>query len=497
MLKASLHRLVKVMVLNMVIGMVGIVPTAFAEQPDQSERLIKISPQARGEIQQEQPQAVQKAPKVKAPKAAIEQFPTTVYADNLTFDDKTGNIQATGNVKVVRGDDVVTTEKLDGNYKTNDIWLHDGGNLKNLTSNLNAKSGEYNYTDKTGILYKVDGKVDKEYIRSEQVDIYPDRYQGHTTSITRCPAQNPDFYAQADRVDIYPGQKLIAYNMRLFIKGKHIYTQNRYVQDITPGEKDTLFPTIRYDNKDGLEIQKEFTHFLGTDTTAFFDFDLYTDSGFRPYGGLRQDTSNYKVEVGVGHRRDADKNWIRKEPEFSFAYKTRKLGQTRLNYNFYGVHGKWLDAHKTSWHSDIGVNVYREPIYLSKDKSLYLSLGTGYQVLWESYDNSRRDIFRANGVLGKSFGNRLNAWVGYYYTSDINSLFDFGEPDMSRELQTGVRYVLTKRDSLKVVHRYDTKNKYTYDFDVSWIHNMHCMEIEFEYREKRNEFNVYWRLLNW
>ena len=442
-------------------------------------------------------QEIKKKKKNKKQKQEQVALPTTVYAENLTFDNKTGNIQATGKVQVVRGGESIITEKLDGNYNTGDLWLHEGGQYLSPTADLTAVQGQYNYNDKVGAMQTVKGKIDKEYITSEHVDIYPDRYKAGKSTITRCNAHKPDFYAKAERVDIFPGKKMIAYNMKVYIKDQLMYTQERYVQDITPGQEDSMFPTIRYDNKDGLEIKKRFTKSIGHEVEAFFDFDLYTESGFKPVAGVIHDTDNYTVQVLTGEQRDSDKNWITKEPEARFDYKTKKIADTHLNYSFYALHGKWVDDHKSSWHTDLGVRLSRDPIYLSPDKSWWLNLGTGYSRILESYDHSKRNVFTANGVFNKRFNERLQAWTGYYYTSDKSSLFDYDDPDMSKEIRTGLSYQLTARDVLKIEHRYDVQNSNTYDLDFAIVHNMHCMELEIGYRHKRNEFNMHWRLINW
>ena len=463
----------------------------------QATEMPSVAPQAIDKTMlTESTKKVKKNKKQKQEKEQVA-LPTTVYAENLTFDNKTGNIQATGKVQVVRGGESILTDKLDGNYNTGDLWLHEGGQYLSPTADLTAVQGQYNYNEKTGSMQTVQGKIDKEYITSEQVDIYPDRYKAGKSTITRCNAHKPDFYAKAERVDIFPGKKMVAYNMKVYIKDQFIYAQERYVQDITPGQEDSMIPTIRYDNKDGFEIKKRFTKSLGHEVDAFFDFDLFSDAGFKPVAGVIHDTNNYKMQVLTGEQRDSDRNWITKEPEARFDYKTKKIADTHLNYSFYALHGKWVDEHKTSWHTDMGVSVSRDPIYLSKDKDLWLNLGTGYSRILESYDDSKRNVFSANGVLHKRFDERLQAWTGYYYTSDKNSLFDYDDPDMSKEIRTGLAYRLTGRDVLTVEHRYDVQNQETYDLDFTLVHNLHCMELELGYRSKRNEFNMHWRLINW
>ena len=413
-------------------------------------------------------------------------YSTIINADNVVFDDKTGNVRAIGSVKVEHGDETLLTDKLDGNYKTGDAWIHDGGTYINMftKTNLHAREGAYNYKEKTGHFTHVKGKSNVEYIKAEEVDVYPDRLQASVSTITRCSAENPDYYMKAEKVEIFPGDKLIAYKMKAYIKGKLIYSQDRYVTDISPNRPDSLFPMLSYSSKNGLGIQKLISRPLDDNLSVYLDFDYYTKHGFRPSAGFLYKDSNWRVDLSYGYMRDADDNWIRKQPELKVKFLDRKIGDTIFNYYFQAVYGNWKDDTKSSWHTDLGGFIYSDPIYVFRGKSWWLNMGASYQKIMESYDSSSMNVFRYNVGITKKFNNRLSAYGGYYYASQQEKLFNFDNDYLHKEMRTGLQWQVTKRDRFRIMHRYDLVTHKTYDLEYSLVHNMHCVELELKYNKK-------------
>lgn len=435
-------------------------------------------------------QTAEKSKKVKQAKT----YSTIINADNVVFDDKTGNVRAIGSVRVEQGDETLITDKLDGNYKTGDVWIHDGGTYINLftKTKLHARVGEYNYKEKTGHFSHVSGKADVEYIKSQELEVYPDRLQGESATITRCSAENPDYYIKAEKVEIFPGDKLIAYKMKAYIKGKLVYSQDRYIADISPNRPDSLFPRLGYSSKDGLSIRKRFTRPFDNNFSAYVDVDYYTKHSFRPNLGIVYSDDNWRADLSYGYMRDADDNWIRKQPELKLRFKDRKIGDTIFNYYFEGIYGNWKDEYKSSWHTDIGGFIYSDPIYVFSGKSWWLNMGTSYQRIMESYDSSSMNVFRYNVGLTKKFNERFSVYGGYHYASQQKKLFNFDNDYLHKELRTGLQWQVTSRDRFRIMHRYDLVTNKTYDLEYAIVHNMHCVELELKYnkKDKRTSFSV-------
>lgn len=431
----------------------------------------------------------------KKTKKAVAQAPAAVmYADKVHMEEKTGNVRATGAVKVAYGDEVLHTEQLDGNYKTSDVWLHEGGRYINrLTkTDMVTVGGAYNYKDKTGNFRQVSGKSDLEYIKAREIFVYPDRMQAYDGMVTRCNAKSPDYHLTGKRIDIFPNDKMVIYDMKVYFHNKLVYAQDKYIRVY---DEESLFPSIGYSKKDGIEFKKRFKYAFNGNVEAFVDLRYYTLRGFRSYGGLAYDDKNIRSELVYGYVKDSDNNWVKKEPELNFKYKARPIGKSHINYYLLAAHGKWSDDVKSSWHTDVGVYFYRDPIYLSKDKTWSLNLATSYRWIMESFDKSSVNSLSYNATIGKRFNDRFSMYTGYYRSTAVSNLFQFGSEVLPKEWRTGLAWQVTKRDVLKVTHRYDMRLKNSYDWDISWHHNMHCAYIELRYQKYNNSFGINWNII--
>lgn len=61
---------------------------------------------------------------------AAEPMPITLWGDQATYDQGSGDFVAEGNVRIVQGDETILTTRAEGNLQTGDVWLKQGGTLK-------------------------------------------------------------------------------------------------------------------------------------------------------------------------------------------------------------------------------------------------------------------------------------------------------------------------------------------------------------------------------
>jgi hypothetical protein len=126
-----------------------------------------------------------------------------------------------------------------------------------------------------------------------------------------------------------------------------------------------------------------------------------------------------------------------------------------------------------------------------------LYLGTGYNMIFESYDNSLKKGILFDSTLTKDWSPRLQTWLGYHYRQDNETLFAYSRPDMMRELDVGFKYKIDKLNSLTINQSYDVKNSRVYDQDYTWSHNLHCWNVDVTYRAKRDQLLVHLSTVKW
>ncbi len=440
------------------------------------------------------PALAKEAKKTEAPAAPT---PITVYADHLSFNSDTGDILARGSVRMIQNKQTLRTALLQANSKTMDVWITDEAEYQEPNTLLVGDNTHYNWGDKKGEIHEAHGKIGAQLVKGQTVRIFPDKYVLEEGTITRCPAKVPDYHISADRVEIWPNDKMVAYNVKFWIRDKLIYQQARYTQSIKPGEDKSAFPRIGYNNDDGAYIAQHLAYPLDDKSAAFLDWAYYSQSGFKAMVGAERDERNFRVRAVEGDTKDDDGNWVAKEPELRIDYFPHKLDGEPLNYSAYALRGQWTDDYKTSWHTEYKVNLWRDPIHLSKDKSLNLYLGTGMKWVTESYNDSSARSWNYDITLGKQWQDKVYAWTGYHYTQNNQQLFDFDAVDLAKNLETGVRVKLDRKNTVQVVTSYDLENDRLYDLDYYWIRDLHCWQAVLEYRAKRGEISAQVHLTRW
>lgn len=428
---------------------------------------------------------------------AKSKMPITIEGDELSFSDATGQVFAKGNVFVTQSDVKLTTDLLNGNTKESLVWTDSKATMTQPGVNLVGSGGiNFNYKDNSGTIKDAAGKVDKQFVTGHNIEMLStNEIIINNGTMTTCPAKVPDYHVSATKVEIWPGDKLIAYNAKFWIKDKVIFTLPKYQKSLKVGAGESEFPRLGYSNDDGLGIKQYLEYPLSPKVAAFTNLDYYTRAGFKPSYGLINREKNFDLSVTQGEFEDYDNNWIKKEPEFKLNYFSHRLGNLPVKYTFNAIYGKWTDNTKTSWHQDYSLYFTGDPIKLSD--TMTLNLGTGVEKVFESYDNSERNVIRFNSMLNKKWSPRFDTWVGYQYVKNNSSIFDYNNDDLGRELDTGFSYKIDKMNTISFNQSYDLNKNRVYDQDYTWTRDLHCWQANITYRAKRDQIKLDLSVTRW
>ena len=426
--------------------------------------------------------------KTKTESKVVANVPIVVDADHLTYSDATGDLVANGNVSVVQNDNKITTDSMRGNSKQTEFWIDNIADFYQKDTKLTGTGTHYNYTKHVGSMQDAKGIVGRQHVAGTDIDMLPGEAIIHNGMETKCPAKVPDYHISAEKIEIWPGEKMIAYNAKFWIGKIVLFTLPKYQTSLRAdaGEQDA-FPRVGYHNDDGFYIMQHIEHPISDKIAAFVDVNYYSKAGFKPQYGLTDKERNYSLSVMRGDDRDGDGNWIKKEPEFNFNLNRQRLGDLPVSYTFSAIYGKWADGTKTSWHQDYNLYFSHDTIALSK--SLSLGLGTGFERVHESFDGSTRDIIKFDTSLTKQWTPRFTTTGEYHYTQNNNSLFNYNVPDLAREADIGFTYKIDKKNTIGFRQSYDLNTSRIYDQDYTWYRDLHCWQATITYRAKRNSFN--------
>ncbi|HWR06370.1 LPS-assembly protein LptD, partial [Sporomusa sp.] len=433
---------------------------------------------------------------VKSPKqAAISQIPIVIEANELSFSDLTGDILAKGNAVIINGDQRLEAEQIDGNTQLSELWVHEKSQFSQPDIKLNGFNTRYNYKLKTGSMEQAKGQFEDKYISGQNISMLPGQLTINHGTATTCPAQVPDYHISADKIEIWPGDKMIAYNAKFWIGKMVIFTLPKYQQSLKQNEGASVFPKLGYDSDNGMFIKQRIEYPLSDKVAAFANLDYYTRADFKPNFGIIDRETNYSVSIVQGHFGDTDGNWIKKEPELNFSYPWHRLGNLPVRYSLSAAYGKWSDSSKTSWHQSYSLYVKHDTIKLGSTANL--NFGTGLQHIRESYDDSSQNVWKVDATIDKNWSERLNTWVGYHYAQNNDTLFEYEQPDLTRELASGFTYKIDKMNSIGISHSYDLENSKLADIDYTWYRNLHCWDAKVTYRAKRDQIKFDISTVKW
>jgi LPS-assembly protein len=306
--------------------------------------------------------------------------------------------------------------------------------------------------------------------------------------VTRCPAKVPDYHVSASKIEVWPGEQMIAYDVKFWLKDKVIYTMPKYRKSLRKDDSASEFPQMGFYSEDGFFIKQHLEYPLSNKVSLYTDQAYYTKTGYRPVYGASYHENRFAVDVAQGHFRDADGHWVKKEPEYKLSLFSRQLWDLPLNYSFTAVYGKWTDHAKTSWHEDY--NLYFSGFPIKFDDSTHLLLGVGFQHVRESYNGSAQNLFRYDATLVKKWSDKFSTWAGYHYVRNNATLFMYDRNELSKQLDFGFTYKLDHMNKIGYFQSYDVANSRIYDQDVTWYRNLHCWEAAVTYRIKRNQYVV-------
>ena len=434
-------------------------------------------------------------------------LPVIIYGDNVVYHPDSGDFTATGKVRIYQGTQKRYTTLAEGNMKTGDLYLNKGGRMVDGTSTTDSKWAHYNFNSKTGLLKDMKGHGVDDFYEAPVAEIYPDRMelsQGAMT--TRCPAVKHShcLEVRSDKVVMYPNDKIIAFGVKVYVKGKHIYSRDRWINDLNDNQQEnSLIPHIGYSKSHGVEITYNWKFPFGDKDMVKADLKYYSKIGWRPMYSARHDEKNYYVSLQNGYDEDDNDDWIKKERDITIGYKSHKFNKKwPLNYSAYYSHGLWSNNGTRSWHTEYGVFMNHDTIKLTQGKRpLTLDLGICHKWTKESITDYIDKTMLYSGTLRQKFVGGWDTWLGYYWQKTTNSVFDYANPDMARELQVGVVMTFDQNNNISWLARYDEGKRSVYEYVWRYTHSFCCWRVVLEYRDKRykgeKDYTIYYDLFRW
>ena len=425
-----------------------------------------------------------KKKKVKKPPQPIE-----IVADEMYFSDKTGELFAQGTVVITQDKSKIMAGIMRGNDKQMEIWVDGKAQLIEPQINVTGTKIRYNYGAQFGSMQDIKGKCGNDFISGNNIHFEEGKYTAYHATTTGCPAKGtPDYRITARKIVIWPGDKMIAYDAKVWVKNFVIYSTPRYSRSLRKEDEDDEFPTFGYEDPDGYWIKQRLNYALTDKITAYADLAYYSRAGFRPDFGLIDQEDDYTIRLTEGRFKDSDSRWIRKEPELRFEWHLKPVGKLPWKYYLTASYGKWTDENKSSWHQDYILYFSRNPIYLDQKKTWTWNNGFGGELIRDSYNASNQSILRFNTSLSKRLTPWLRVWSGFNFTSNNTSVFSYNNANVTNEWVNGFYIQIDKKTGFSFSNSYDTQLNRTYENYFTLHRNLHCWNTTIQYQSKAKKW---------
>ena len=429
-------------------------------------------------------------------------LPVKVDADSMYYGDTSGTVVAVGAVDIVQGNREVHSDKLVGNVKSKDYttegpfhYLEDKGATKDLRGN----NLQFNTGTRAVTVPEVEGWVAPYFIKAEKAEYDGDKgliTNGWlTTKHAMAYKGVPDYRMEGSLIEVYPGDKAIIHNARLFIKNGEVLSRSRYVVSLRSDKEGkfsifSLIPRPMYNGTDGFGLRGNIKYPVGDNSELFLNYQWYTKSGMKPSFGYR-----YYLPIGVftaGYSRDssslnAKTVWVEKRPEISFYSNQYHFGNSPITYRGGANIGYWKEDYMSGSHSMIFGEISHDPYKFAGDNG-NVRLYTGYQRDTYGYNDHTRSMPYWGINTQYKVNNRLNLWAGYRQNNlaaGEDSPYPFDTVEIHRNLSMGASLRLTNLDTFIINTQRDVQTGELRYVDYTWYRDMHSFTGSLTYRSKQ------------
>ena len=432
--------------------------------------------------------------------------PLQVEADKIRYNDTTGDINLRGHILIKHMLDRYTTDYVYGNTLTQKYVIPGKIRWISPTSKTEAESAEYDASSAVGKFKKISGwDSDLYYFQGTDGIYHRDANKmviknGYFTT-KHAVAKIPDYRIEADRIDIYPGDKYVAHQVKLKFKNTTVVSLSKYRGNLSAdkgGSLWSLMPRPMYDSDNGWGLHNSIDIPLnGNNDLSFYMRNIwYSKAGYKPDIGVEYETPAGQLSLYYAEKESATNDeggiWIKKKPSFVFSSRNYYFGKSPIYSGFRGEIGywseSWADRKVEGPYKGFDVYISGPSVPLGKFLTFNWRIGhardyydyTAYKGnhLLETKNTTRTSSYYSLGLQGKY--RAVSAWVNYTDRHfDGYSPYVYDTYSMESPIDIGFSLQLTPRDTVSISWSVDTANGnlrhryYTYYRDMhsfyGWI----------------------------
>ena len=213
-----------------------------------------------------------------APSAARtqEEIPVSVNADFFRYDRTTGVLVATGHVVFRAGAVLIRADTLTANTFTGDLAASGGVRLETHGQSVASQTLAYNFNTERGVLtgaatdYTGPLVIGAVHLRAERLEGVP--YQTGTAAnafATTCDEPNPVFYVTGRALTIFAGDKIVGHDVSVWVGGRKLFTLPYFIIFLRERRESRLTPVAGYDDVDGYYLKTSYSYYFDSNNYGF------------------------------------------------------------------------------------------------------------------------------------------------------------------------------------------------------------------------------------
>lgn len=215
---------------------------------------------------------------------SAEEIPAEIHADSLEYLSERSIFMLRGNVKVSKGNTVVTAEEAEYDERSARLRLRGNILLEDPDLLINANDAEIDTSGKTGVLNHsyLYFKKDNYHINARRVERKgEDKFIIEGVTFTTCDAPLPAWCFSAGSADVVIGDRLKAGNVVLKVKGVPVlYSPFLWAPILTDRKTGLLFPKFGFGSERGFFYRQPLFVVLSDNRDTTVTMDYYSKRGF-------------------------------------------------------------------------------------------------------------------------------------------------------------------------------------------------------------------------
>jgi len=249
-----------------------------------------------------------------------------VEADEVVYDQQSQQVQATGNVRLRYKGIRLTADQAQFDLAREVVTARGRVVLTDASGReLRGEALTYDVRLALAEVQRGETVVDRFFVRSERLQAQPRRIVAEEAMLTPCNPARPAMRITARRVELIPGDQLVASQASLWIGSRRILTLPVYRSSLRSGEETARsFPSAGYQTRDGFWVQYPFGYRVGG-LSGELTVKYGTLSGFIARNSLAYGRPSFALELTVGRSQDVERR-IYDQAELALALAERPLG---------------------------------------------------------------------------------------------------------------------------------------------------------------------------